>query len=195
MQSRSEETRSRVIEAAWELFSANGLDGVSVQDISALSGVSNGSIFHHFGSKNGVALEVYLRERGTYWTSVLAALETAGDDPLEALGEAAKAALAYQEKHIRRHIFMIECASSDWVKEHAADVRALNQTFIERFAAWGAPHLASGALKPMDPEIYAAFVFGPTQWLARAWATDLRDHAPTDYADEVAAIVAKAFKP
>lgn len=195
MQSRSEETRSRVIEAAWELFSRNGLEGVSVQDISTKSGVSNGSIFHHFGSKNGVALEVYLRERGTYWTAVLEALEAAGDEPLDALGAAACAALAYQEKHIRRHIFMIECASSDWVKEHAADVRALNQTFIDRFTAWGAPHLKSGALKAMDPELYAAFVFGPTQWLARAWSTDLRDRAPTEYADEVATIVAKAFKP
>lgn len=188
-------TRDKVIEAARMLFTEQGLDSVSIADIRDASGVSNGSIFHHFDTKNGIALAVYLEEREAYWDHVVAALEAHQGDPVDALGAAVRAALAYQQANPARHNFMIECASSAWTRAHAAPVQALNRRFTERFIAWGARHVAEGRLPPIHPELVAAMVFGPTQWLARSWLTGLTEDAPTHYADALVALVTRALRP
>lgn len=195
MTSAASDTKSRVLAAATPLFVEQGLDGVSVQDICKASGVSNGSLFHHFGSKNGVALQVYLAERRAYWDHALAAVERHRGDPVEALGAAVRAALDYQERHPRRHNFMIECASSTWMRAHAAPVQALNEEFTRRFLAWGAPHAAAGRLRALDPQLVAALVFGPSQWLARSWLTGLTPEPPTHHADALVDLVTRALRP
>ena len=48
------DTRTAVLDAAAELFDARGYAAVSIGDLTAASGVSNGSIYHHFGAKDGV---------------------------------------------------------------------------------------------------------------------------------------------
>lgn len=195
MATKAVETRTRVIEAAARLFAERGLEAVSIQDIRDASGVSNGSIFHHFGSKNGVALHVYLEERRAYWDHAIAAVEAYDGDPVNALGAAVRATLAYQQAHPERHNFMIECASSSWTREHAAPVQALNAAFTQRFLAWGAPHAVAGRLRPIDPQLVAALVFGPSQWLARSWLTGLTPEPPTHYADMLVDLVTRALRP
>jgi AcrR family transcriptional regulator len=44
-------TSGRLIEAALELFGAQGFDAVSVTAIAARAGVTTGSLYHHFGHK------------------------------------------------------------------------------------------------------------------------------------------------
>jgi AcrR family transcriptional regulator len=51
MQQRSEETRSRIMEAAIKLFSNRGYNQASVDDICAEAGISKGAFYHHFESK------------------------------------------------------------------------------------------------------------------------------------------------
>lgn len=195
MTSKAEETRTRVLEAAARLFAERGLEAVSIQDIRDASGVSNGSIFHHFGSKNGVALHVYLEERRAYWDHAITAVEAHAGGPIDALGAAVRATLAYQEAHPERHNFMIECASSTWTRAHAEPVQALNAEFTKRFLAWGAPHAMAGRLRPIDPQLIAALVFGPSQWLARSWLTGLTVEPPTHYADMLVELVVRALRP
>lgn len=120
----------------------------AMQDIRHASGVSNGNILHHFGSKNGVALHVYLAERRSYRDHAASALEAFDGDPVDALGAAARATLADQPAHTERHVFMIECASSTWTHAHAEPVRARYAEFTERCMAWAMPHVAAGRLAP-----------------------------------------------
>lgn len=56
---RSEDPRQQVLDAVLVLFSQRGYFATSVQDISRESGVSVGSIYHHFGDKEGVARSLY----------------------------------------------------------------------------------------------------------------------------------------
>jgi TetR/AcrR family transcriptional regulator len=56
---RSEAKRSRIIEAATHYFAEHGYHAVRVGDIAAAIGIAKGSIFQHFGSKDGLFFEVY----------------------------------------------------------------------------------------------------------------------------------------
>lgn len=46
-----EQTRQRILEAAWNLTAAAGFDPVSVDDIAAEAGVGRATVFRQFGSK------------------------------------------------------------------------------------------------------------------------------------------------
>jgi TetR/AcrR family transcriptional regulator len=58
---RSEAKRARIIDAAMQHFAENGYHAARVGDIAAALGIAKGSIFQHFGSKDGLFFEVYKR--------------------------------------------------------------------------------------------------------------------------------------
>src|SRR2546423_11971094 len=56
---RTEVRRRAILDAALHLFASRGLRATSVEDICSASGASNGSLYHHFGSKEGIAIALY----------------------------------------------------------------------------------------------------------------------------------------
>ncbi len=58
---RSEAKRGRIIEAAAKHFAEHGYHDARVGDIAVALGIAKGSIFQHFGSKDGLFFEVYKR--------------------------------------------------------------------------------------------------------------------------------------
>ncbi len=55
-QQRSEETRHHILNSAIKLFSTNGYNAASVDDICSEAGVSKGAFYHHFPTKQSVFL-------------------------------------------------------------------------------------------------------------------------------------------
>jgi TetR/AcrR family transcriptional regulator len=58
---RSEAKRTRIVEAATQHFAEHGYHDARVGDIAAALSIAKGSIFQHFGSKDGLFFEVYKR--------------------------------------------------------------------------------------------------------------------------------------
>lgn len=57
---QSEDVRSRVLDAARLLFIEKGYEAATIRQISVMSGVSSGSIYHFFADKEGVFLHLTL---------------------------------------------------------------------------------------------------------------------------------------
>lgn len=58
---RSEAKRARIIEASMKHFAEHGYHAARVGDIAAQLSIAKGSIFQHFGSKDGLFFEVYIK--------------------------------------------------------------------------------------------------------------------------------------
>jgi len=58
---RSETKRSRIIDTAMQHFAESGYRAARVGDVAETLGIAKGSIFQHFGSKDGLFFEVYKR--------------------------------------------------------------------------------------------------------------------------------------
>jgi len=56
---RSDDKRAKIIEAAMRHFAEQGYHAARVGDIAAGLGIAKGSIFQHFGSKDGLFFECY----------------------------------------------------------------------------------------------------------------------------------------
>jgi AcrR family transcriptional regulator len=63
--------RSRVLDAAVELFARQGYDATSVAEVIGRAGVAKGGFYHHFASKEALLYEVY----GDLITRQLAAMD------------------------------------------------------------------------------------------------------------------------
>ncbi|MGE5508870.1 MAG: TetR/AcrR family transcriptional regulator [Chitinophagales bacterium] len=56
---RRKEKREAILEAAFELFSTRGVGAVTIADLAKKAGVSQVTIYNYFGSKDGLAREVF----------------------------------------------------------------------------------------------------------------------------------------
>lgn len=63
---RSEAKRARIVDVAMQHFAEHGYHAARVGDIAATLGIAKGSIFQHFGSKDGLFFEVYKRAVRTF---------------------------------------------------------------------------------------------------------------------------------
>ena len=67
--------RAAILDAALIEFNAKGVAGASIADIRRRSGASVGSIYHHFGDKDGIAGALYLEGLLDYQRGFIAELE------------------------------------------------------------------------------------------------------------------------
>ena len=52
-------TREKVLEVALELFASRGFKGTSIRDIAKAMNMSISNIYHYFGSKEGILVDLY----------------------------------------------------------------------------------------------------------------------------------------
>jgi AcrR family transcriptional regulator len=92
----AQQRREQLISVALPLFATRGLDGTSIEEISAVAGVSKPVIYEHFGGKEGLYAVIVDREVRTLIDMVREALS--GDEHPRVLVErAAIAMLTYIE--------------------------------------------------------------------------------------------------
>ncbi|MBI5014812.1 MAG: TetR/AcrR family transcriptional regulator [Deltaproteobacteria bacterium] len=58
------ETKEKLLEAAVDLFAARGFSGTSIRDIANAMGMSIFNIYHYFGSKDGLLMEIFKNSSG-----------------------------------------------------------------------------------------------------------------------------------
>lgn len=58
---RKRETRTRLLDAAFQLMAARGADGVTIHEITEAADVATGGFYNHFGSKEDIYFELSRR--------------------------------------------------------------------------------------------------------------------------------------
>jgi AcrR family transcriptional regulator len=81
---RGQATRSHLVEVATRLFAANGYDATSIEAVLAESGVSRGSLYHHFKGKDALFWAV-LEAIGTRIGEQITAEVREAPDPIAAM--------------------------------------------------------------------------------------------------------------
>lgn len=106
MQSRSIETRARILKVSLRLFAEKGFVNTGVAQICATSRVSKGAFYHHFKSKQAIFLEL-MRDwlRGVN-DQLESAMGTAGSVPRGLLAMASRMREVFQAADGRLEIFL-----------------------------------------------------------------------------------------
>lgn len=184
-------TRERILEAAADLFLSGSVERTSIADICKRAGVSNGSLFHHFESKDDIAVEVSLALGAEYWEVVLSALESA-EDLKAGIDKSIRAALAFQQRHPERYRFLLT-DETPWMKGALDRSRAANAPFRQRAGLWISARVKSGQMAVLQPEVYGALLFGAPHWVGRIAPLGLAPPDMEKIADDLVRVVQKAL--
>ncbi len=155
MQQRSEETRSKIIEAATTLFSKHGYDATGVAEICTTAGVSKGAFYHHFPTKQAVfmtLLETWLADIDTGFELIRQQSPNVSETIIQM---AQMAGGVFQAADVRLSIFL-----EFWMQAHRDPeiwqaAIAPYRRYQDFFAGLVSQGIADGSLRSVDPEAAA----------------------------------------
>lgn len=159
--------RREVLQAALKCFSERGTEATSIEMIRDLSGASVGSIYHHFGGKDGIALALYLEGLKEANAAALRRLRTARN----ARGGIHGLVIAFvdwvvQNPQWARYLY---ATAAVWATGPAPELKALNEAYYEELEAWFRPHIAKGEIRKLPIVAIVAIIYGPAFAYARRW--------------------------
>ena len=174
-QARAVERRELLLRSATRVLAERGFSRAGMDEIARAGGTSKGGLYFHFPTKQALLAAVVSRAGALLQRRVRAAMERAGDDPLDR-AEAALSAL-FEGLSGRRAVARVlneALAAGPEIRAQAAQIE-------DEFAALLRPELeralALGRIAPLDPELAARAWVAMAQGLIGAWA-DGRIAAP-----------------
>ncbi|OYU36873.1 MAG: TetR family transcriptional regulator [Novosphingobium sp. PASSN1] len=93
-ESRGENRREALLDAAAAMFAAKGFDGTSIRDIAGAVGMLPGSLYYHFKSKEELLLAVYRKGVARFEAAIDEALGRTVAEPWQAIEAACAAHLS-----------------------------------------------------------------------------------------------------
>jgi AcrR family transcriptional regulator len=146
--------RARLMAVARTLFAERGFAATTTADIARGAGVSEGIVFHHFGSKGELLVAVAADYGRGLAEAMFAAAPPPGEPPsAEAM---LRAAFAYVREH--GALARLLKLTPDPSEKH--DARQASRTQIVSALARGlAAWSAAGRVRPLDPQVTAELLF------------------------------------
>ncbi|NBM15403.1 TetR/AcrR family transcriptional regulator [Streptomyces sp. GC420] len=173
-QQRGEATVDRLLTTALEVYAASGRQGFTVNAVTAASGVSLGSLYHHFGSFDGLAAGLYIRCLEQLLDSVCAAL-TRTRTARTGIRALVQEYLRFTEERRDAALFLHASAYSGYLAAHAEEIRAAKAVKFEAIAGWIARRVEAGEIAPLPAPVLEVLVMGPVEEAARRWLSSTYD--------------------
>jgi AcrR family transcriptional regulator len=184
-QAKTEEKKRQILVVALQCFTEHGVEGTTIDMIREASGMSVGSLYHHFGNKDKIAAAVFIqgmREFADLLRSYLA-------DAKENLDHDAERKVEHDaERKVEHGVKAIVYANVDWISQNpdwarfvfhhrsivskaGAGGKLANdmQSFYQQLIAWFMPYAKQGALRPVSIELLSSLITGPCHDYARHW--------------------------
>ena len=153
--------RETIWKAALDSFAANG--EIAIDDVRERSGASVGSIYHHFGGKDGIAAALYVEILRDYQAGVLRALRRAAGAE-EGVRALVRGHLRWVERNPERARFLLQGGAARAAA--GEELKELNRELSAALAEWVG---SRPEIRPLLREVFYAVVIGPAQELSRHW--------------------------
>ena len=166
---RATDRRKRdILRAALRCYAELGYEKTTMADICEASGASIGSVYHHFKSKDQLFAALYLDGiRRTQEVALEALLPER--DPERGVVRLVSSYLEWVRANRRLASYLLTLRRAEFMEVVGADLERLNREFRLQVEAWMKPHVESGGLPPLAPDLYLSILTGPSDHFARQW--------------------------
>lgn len=173
-QQRGEETADRLLDAALRVYADSGEQGVTVGAITKASGVSLGSLYHHFGSVDGLMIAVLQRWLGRLLTEMAASVERSrtARTGIRAL---VRAYLTFIQENPDAARLLHSSYADRLGMAQARQLRDAQEARLSPLTAWMQQHVDSGEVAPLPMSLVEGLVLGPVVATARRWLAGFDD--------------------
>ncbi|MEU3775310.1 TetR/AcrR family transcriptional regulator [Streptomyces sp. NPDC032472] len=167
-QQRGEATVELLLAAALRVYAESGQQGFTVNAVTASSGVSLGSLYHHFGSFDGLAAALYTRCMGRLFADLTAAV-TRARTARTGVKALVGAYLKFTREQRDAALFLHASAYSGYLAVHAEEIRAAREEQLAGILGWMGSRMAKGEIVPLPGPLVEVMVMGPVAEAARRW--------------------------
>ncbi len=162
----TQDRRRAILDAALRCFSECGYSRTWIQDVRRLSGATTGSIYHHFGDKEGLAAALYADGLELYQEAMLSCLEAA-DTAEAAVRGVVQEHFAWVRRNPELARFLGSRREASMVIAGETAVRKLNRQFAYRAHAWLGDARDAGTVRDAPLPVLMAVLMGSCQELTR----------------------------
>jgi AcrR family transcriptional regulator len=164
---RAEQTKQRLLDAALAVYRTHGHAGFNVHAIVAESGVSLGSLYHHFGSMDGLAAALYARSMSALLEQVAAAVRGART-VRQGVAGVVSSYLGFARKQRTAMLFIHASSYASFLPAHAP-VIAGSKARMPEIQAFFFQHAAAGNIVATPEALLEVLIIGPVAELTRRW--------------------------
>ncbi|GAA4569729.1 TetR/AcrR family transcriptional regulator [Planotetraspora kaengkrachanensis] len=169
--------RTRIIEGALRRFSQDGVSATTLASLREESGVSVGSFYHHFASKEHVFGVLYAEILQAYQEAFIGEL-TRHDDARSGIEAIVALHMSWCGENPERARLLISERPPRREEPGGAEVNDGRRAFFRQVADWWRPHMKEGLLQPVHPTMCYVLWLGPAQEMCRLWFAGA--HQPTE---------------
>ncbi|MCG8437273.1 MAG: TetR/AcrR family transcriptional regulator [Pseudomonadales bacterium] len=143
---------------------------------------SIGTIYHHFGNKEGLVAAIFLAALDDLQAHIGPAMEAAPDlrGAIEAM---VRSYLAWVTEQPTLARFMFQARSLVASGEHKSELETRNKQRYGALIKRLAEAMESGVIRPLPKETYASLLIGQSENYCRAWLSGRVKGAPAEQAE------------
>jgi len=169
--------RASILEAALVCFTDHGIDATTVDDICRCAGASVGSLYHHFGSKEGVASGLFIDGIRRLNADLITKLERCRT------AEAGVRLVVTQycdwvTRNPDLARYLLNSRDIEFSDASRAELHEIRREHIARVFSWFAPFVARREMKRLPVDTYVPIISGPIQDYARHWLAGQTNASP-----------------
>jgi AcrR family transcriptional regulator len=188
-------TRRRILDAALACFLESGYEQTTSTRICERSGVSNGTLFHHFRTKEAIADALYVEAMSSFQAGLWQLIR---ESP-PSLHAAVRETIAHQAEWVEANVdlarFVYARGTLDAGSPGSDELESMNVVLAAAYEAWLGPFVRGGQVRDAPMLVLVALVTGPTHAIARRWLAGQTDQPLRDYVDELADAACGALLP
>ena len=166
------EKKRKILDIALSCFVQHGVEATTIEMIKTASGMSVGSLYHHFGNKDKIAAAIFIESMADFGQLTRDYLQAV--TVTNGSAEAGIKALIY--------------ANVDWICNNAERARIVFQqrsslsrggsegkwkndtnVFYRDLLAWFSPAIKQAQIRDLPIELMSSLISGPTHDYARHW--------------------------
>lgn len=185
--------RQEILDSSLRLFLEKGYEQTTIQDIVTASGASIGSIYHHFGEKESIASEVYIKGFSDYHAAAVEAL-TAATSTEEGIRALVLIHVRWVVKNPDRARLMFLPKTSGVAAASSDRLAPLNRKFFGVLFGWIREHIDRGELRDLSVDLYVSLWVGPSHDYMRRWLNGRAKRPTQAVADELANAAWRALR-
>ncbi|QBM18985.1 hypothetical protein MARI_31280 [Marinobacter sp. JH2] len=175
-------TKRHILSCALKCFDEGRFEAVTIEEIREKSGSSTGTIYHHFGSKEGLAAAIYFAALDDQQASFKVALLKTSS-----VREALKAWVSVYVEWIvgnpRLARFMFESRKSISTGARKEQLKERNEVRYGALNKFLLIAVEAGLIRSLPAETYPSLLIGQSENYCRAWLSGRVTTSPLEHID------------
>lgn len=150
------DTKERLLKAALDVFSEQGYQATTVDEIAARAGVTKGAVYYWFRDKEDVAADL----QRTLWTTIAAEAQREldpGASTAENIKRSFRAYLRSLHEHAHARFFLRDCWAVPTLEVAGREQHEAEVVLVQRQVEQG---IARGEMVAVDPETLTRVLLG-----------------------------------